>query len=434
MFRRLFSGLNPVALLAAGLGLAALFLPWLLLKPTRISPGVGYAAFGLEPLWAAGMLVLWLTLPAFKGVWRGLVAGLGLLVWGGLIAAGAQRLLEGAGEFARVSPAGGFWLGIPAFYLAFFAAYREAGWRATWTAPVAFVALLLMGVFSRLGPLVELGAWRSQFATEVWRHLALSASALIQAVLIGVPLGILASRGGGFGWVVGVTGFLQTIPSLALFGILLGPLAWLSRALSLEVALAILIVGALLVRVFRAVGNWLVFAVALPVGVLGMVVIGTLLFGLFGPDPLRLALPAPLSEAGVRGIGASPAVLALTLYALLPIVAGTRAGLQAVSDDLRQAGRGMGMSARQLLWRVELPLALPLVMEGVRGAAVLTIGITTIAALIGAGGLGFFILRGVEGGAPDLVLLGAIPVIVLALLADGLLRQVGRWLTPRGVR
>lgn len=92
------------------------------------------------------------------------------------------------------------------------------------------------------------------------------------------------------------------------------------------------------------------------------------------------------------------------------------------------------MSARQLLWRVELPLALPLVMEGVRGAAVLTIGITTIAALIGAGGLGFFILRGVEGGAPDLVLLGAIPVIVLALLADGLLRQVGRWLTPRGVR
>jgi len=234
--------------------------------------------------------------------------------------------------------------------------------------------------------------------------------------------------------VVGVTGFLQTIPSLALFGILLAPLAWLSRALSLEVALAILIVGALLVRVFRAVGNWLVFAVALPVGVLGMVVIGTLLFGLFGPDPLRLALPAPLSEAGVRGIGASPAVLALTLYALLPIVAGTRAGLQAVSDDLRQAGRGMGMSARQLLWRVELPLALPLVMEGVRGAAVLTIGITTIAALIGAGGLGFFILRGVEGGAPDLVLLGAIPVIVLALLADGLLRQVGRWLTPRGVR
>ncbi|HEU4741422.1 MAG TPA: ABC transporter permease [Meiothermus sp.] len=434
MLRRSFSGLDPVALLAAGLGLVTLFLPWLLLKPTRISPGVGYAALGLDPLWAVVLLVLWLILPGFKGTWRGLVAGLGVLAWGGLISAGAQRLLEEAGEFARVSPAGGFWLGIPAFYLAFFAAYRESGWRATWTAPVAFIALLLMGAFDRLGPTVELGAWRSQFGTELWRHLALSGSALIQAVLIGVPLGILASRGRGFNWVVGVTGFLQTIPSLALFGLLLAPLAWLSRAMSLEVALAILIIGALLVRVFRAVGNWAVFAVALPVGVLGMVVMGALLFGLLGPDPLRLALNAPLTEAGVRGIGAAPAVLALTLYALLPVVAGTRAGLQAVSDDLRQAGRGMGMSAQQLLFRVELPLALPLVMEGVRGAAVLTIGITTIAALIGAGGLGFFILRGVEGGAPDLVLLGAIPVIILALLIDVLLRQVGRWLTPRGVR
>ncbi|WP_233493015.1 ABC transporter permease [Meiothermus sp. Pnk-1] len=379
------------------------------------------------------MLVLWLALPAFKGAWRGLVAGLGVLLWGGLVFAGTGRLLAGAGEFARVSPGGGFWLSIPAFYLAFFAAYREAGWRATWTAPVALAALVWLGVFDRMGPVVELDAWRSQFGTEAWRHLALSGSALIQAVLVGVPLGILASRGRSFGWVVGAVGFLQTIPSLALFGLLLVPLAWLSRALSLEVALATLAVGALLVRAFWAVGSWAVFAVALPVGMLGMAVIGALLFGLLGPDPLHLALNAPLAEAGVRGIGAAPAVLALTLYALLPIVAGTRAGLQAIPEELRQAGRGMGMSPRQLFWQVELPLALPLVMEGVRGAAVLTLGLTTVAALIGAGGLGFFILRGVEGGAPDLVLLGVVPVVALALLADVLLRRLGRWLRPRGV-
>ena len=434
MPRRPFSGLNPVASLAVGLGLLTLFLPWLLLKPTRISPGVGYAAFELDPLWAGGLLALWLILPWSKGARRGLIAGLGVLAWGGLIAAGADRLLGSAGEFARVSPAGGLWLGIPAFYLAFFAAYREGGWRATWTAPVAGAVLLWVGAFDRLGPAVELGAWRSQFGTELWRHLALFGSALIQAVLIGVPLGILASRGRGFNWVVGVTGFLQTIPSLALFGLLLAPLAWLSRVLSLEAALGILGVGALLARLLRRVGTWAVLVVALPVGLLGMVLMGALLFGLLGPDPLRLAWNAPLSQAGVRGIGAAPAVLALTLYALLPIVAGTRAGLQAVSEDLRQAGRGMGMSPKELLLRVELPLALPLVMEGVRGAAVLTIGITTIAALIGAGGLGFFILRGVEGGAPDLVLLGAVPVILLALLTDLLLRQVGRWLTPKGVR
>jgi len=80
------------------------------------------------------------------------------------------------------------------------------------------------------------------------------------------------------------------------------------------------------------------------------------------------------------------------------------------------------MSPEQLFWRVELPLALPLILEGIRGAASLTIGITTVAALIGAGGLGFFILRGVEGGAPDMVLLGVVPIILLALLVDSALR------------
>ena len=153
-----------------------------------------------------------------------------------------------------------------------------------------------------------------------------------------------------------------------------------------------------------------------------------------GLNRLTAGLDRPLASVGVRGIGSAPALIALTLYALLPIVRNTYTGLKGVPSAATEAGRGMGMSPRQLLLRVQLPLALPLVVEGLRAAAVLTIGTTTVAYLIGAGGLGVFIQRGIDQVVPDLVLLGAIPIILLALLVDGLLRILGTALTPRGVR
>jgi osmoprotectant transport system permease protein len=224
------------------------------------------------------------------------------------------------------------------------------------------------------------------------------------------------------GWVLGVTGFLQTIPSLALFGLLLPLLAAISQGLRLEIALGAIVLGMFAFRLLWAVSGWLAVSLALSLGLLALAMAGAWLNSLLGPDPLRIVLDAPLQESGVRGIGAAPAVLALTLYALLPLVLNTYTGLRGVPEDARDAGRGMGMSPEQLFWRVELPLALPLILEGIRGAASLTIGITTVAALIGAGGLGFFILRGVEGGAPDMVLLGVVPIILLALLVDSALR------------
>jgi osmoprotectant transport system permease protein len=146
------------------------------------------------------------------------------------------------------------------------------------------------------------------------------------------------------------------------------------------------------------------------------------------------SLSAPLSNLGVRGIGTAPALIALTLYAFLPIVRNTYTGLKEVPRAAVEAGRGMGMSGGQILRRVELPLALPLIIEGVRASAVLTVGITTVAFLIGAGGLGTFIERGIAQQVPDLILLGALPIILLALAADALLRGVGVLLTSRGVR
>lgn len=422
---------SPVALLAAGLGVLALLLPWFELKPNRIAPGAFFSIWHLQGLQAFALLMLWLAVSLLGGRWRQWLLGMTLLAWGLLVGQGAGVLLSSQSESARVSLAGGFWLSLLALYLGYFAAYREnRGWAVLW-APAVFAVLLLLGVFNHLGPVVELQSWRDQFATELWRHLALSSSAAVLAVALGVPLGILAASGSRYGWILGVMGFLQTIPSLALFGLLLPLLAKVSQALHLEVALGMVVLGILALRLLWAVSRWLALLLVLPLFLLALVMAGTWLYQLLGPEPLRLLLKAPLQESGIRGIGAAPAVLALTLYALLPVVLNVYAGLRAVPEAVKDAGRGMGMSPAQLLWRVQMPLALPLMLEGVRGAALLTIGITTVAALIGAGGLGFFILRGVEGGSSDMVLLGAIPVILVALLVDSILRYLGlklrRW-------
>jgi len=118
-------------------------------------------------------------------------------------------------------------------------------------------------------------------------------------------------------------------------------------------------------------------------------------------------------------IGVVPAVIALTLYALLPIVRNTLAGLEGVPDETLEAARGIGMTRRQRLRLVELPLALPVIVAGIRTATVVSVGIATLSAFIGAGGLGEFINRGLALSRTDLILLGAVPAAALALVVDG---------------
>jgi osmoprotectant transport system permease protein len=148
---------------------------------------------------------------------------------------------------------------------------------------------------------------------------------------------------------------VQTIPSIALFGMLIAPLGWL--------------------------------AMRLPV----------------------------LGAIGVQGIGAAPAFIALFLYALLPMVATTLIGLTQVPRDVVDAARGMGLSGRQMLFQIELPLARSVILTGIRIVLVQNIGLATIAALIGGGGFGVFVFQGIGQTASDLILLGAIPTVVLAL-------------------
>jgi osmoprotectant transport system permease protein len=189
-------------------------------------------------------------------------------------------------------------------------------------------------------------------------HIWLVGIAMLIAVAIGVPLGILVARRPWLSKpILGTANVAETIPSLALFGFLL-PVPWL------------------------------------------------------GDRAARLAIAA------------------LALYALLPIIRNTAAGITSVDPAVREAARGMGMTPRQILFKVELPLSLSTVLAGVRVATVLTIGIATIAAAIGAGGLGEYIFRGLAMVNNSLILAGAIPAALLALGADFFLSVLERWLRP----
>jgi osmoprotectant transport system permease protein len=124
------------------------------------------------------------------------------------------------------------------------------------------------------------------------------------------------------------------------------------------------------------------------------------------------------------------AILALTLYALLPLIRNTYAGIKGVDPSVLEAGRGMGMTNRQLLFQVELPLALGVIIAGVRVATVISVGLATIAAAIGAGGLGEYIFRGLAMVNNQVILAGAIPAAALALLADVSLGWLEKRLSP----
>ena len=141
-----------------------------------------------------------------------------------------------------------------------------------------------------------------------------------------------------------------------------------------------------------------------------------------------------LSRIGLSAIGFLPAVITLVVYGQLPIVRNTYTAIRQVDPAMIEAGKGMGMSESQLLLKVRLPLALPVIMAGLRNAMVLIIGIGTIAALIGAGGLGVPIFRGLRNARMDLIITGGVSVSVLALLVDGIMALAERWMTPTGLK
>jgi osmoprotectant transport system permease protein len=134
------------------------------------------------------------------------------------------------------------------------------------------------------------------------------------------------------------------------------------------------------------------------------------------------------------GIGTLPAIIALVLYSLLPVLQNTFTGIREVDKSLIEIGTGMGMTKRQILWLVQLPMARSFIMAGVRMAAVQTISIATIATFIGAGGLGDLIMRGLGMYDTAIILTGAIPTALLAIFLDRFLLYIDNKLTPKGLR
>ena len=132
----------------------------------------------------------------------------------------------------------------------------------------------------------------------------------------------------------------------------------------------------------------------------------------------------------IGGLGVKTAILALVLYGLLPIIRNTYTGIREVDPAVKEAGRGMGMTDSQLLWRVEMPLALGVILAGIRVAAITSVGVATIAAAIGAGGLGMYIFRGVASVNNTLILAGSVPAAAMALVADLSLGALERSLSP----
>lgn len=136
----------------------------------------------------------------------------------------------------------------------------------------------------------------------------------------------------------------------------------------------------------------------------------------------------------ILGIGYIPAVVALTIYGLLPILRNTYTGIVGVDQAAIEAGKGMGMTSKQILFMVEIPLALSIIMAGIRTATVLIVGVGTLAALIGAGGLGDLIFRGISMARNEIIIIGAVPAAILALIFDYFLKWVEVRVTPVGLR
>lgn len=381
---------NSVALAGAVLGLLSLPFGWLTLKPNRIVAGTAlrlHDSFGwggtilLVCLWVICLVLALSKRNRWSAVLLGIAASSIIITTFLLAGQSATRLLQGQTESTRVSLGAGIWVTLAGVYMVIFAVRdslkKEAVWRFIiyWCGPAVVVILLAGGWLNHLSIMQEYLGNQQRFMQELIKHATLFLSSVAIGAVIGISLGVWAARSSRAEKpIFYISNITQTIPSLALFGLLMAPLSALS----------------------------------------------------FAHPTLR--------ELGIRGVGVTPAMIALVIYSLLPIVRNTFVSLRQLDPAIIDAGRGMGMSRSQIFRKIEMPLAAPLVLEGVRTASVQSVGLVTVAALIGAGGLGWFIFRGIGQTAPDLILVGAIPILVMALVVDAIMRAIVRLATPKGIK
>lgn len=383
----LFGHVDKLGFVIAVSSIAGLLLPFANFRANRIVQGeprfVLDALPMAEALFLLGIMaaVLLFGLFSAKAMLRlgtSLVGLAAILISIGLA---ATHLSPDGNNYARVSPASGFWLLLFASGISVADALVRLQVRPLMRVGLLILAALLLyallasGFWDNLSFMKEYLSRADSFWNEARRHVELALGSLVAATIIGIPLGLVCHRVPRLrGLVLNSLNIVQTTPSMALFGILIAPLGW-------------------------------------------------------------LAANAPWAASlGIRGIGAAPAFVALFLYSLLPIVANTVAGLAQVPAPVSDAARGMGMTRLQRLFKTEFPLAFPVILTGIRIVMVQNIGMTTIAALIGGGGFGTFVFQGIGQTAMDLVLLGALPTVLLAfgaaVLLDAAIEIAGKGTAP----
>lgn len=221
---------------------------------------------------------------------------------------------------------------------------------------------LLSGHLDNLSIMKEFFNRSGTFFRQIRRHFSLSIFSVIAGLILGIPTGVLIYKERKIeGPILFIINLGQTIPTLSLLGIVMVPLTLLSQQNKF------------------------------------------------------------IKDIGISGVGFAPAFIVLVIYALFPVVHNTIAGLKMIDQDLLETATGLGMKNNQIFWKIQLPLSLPIILGGIRIAITQSIGNTILAGLIGGGGLGSIIFLGLAQAAPDLILLGVIPLIAMAFIMDSVI-------------
>lgn len=380
--RHVIDRLGIIIFVFAALGL---FSPFVLFRANRIVAGEPRYLLDALPGWTGYLLLAALLAGAILALLRldarirlGVSFAVLILLAIGLGWAVDNVTPEGD-KISRTAPAVGFWLELLAFALLAADSVVRLGLKPLSriallvAVGLGIAAILLSGIWSDLSVMREYANRADVFWREAGTHIALALGSLFAAALVGLPLGIAIHPTKRVrGVVTGLLSAVQTIPSIALFGLLIAPLAWLAATVPAAAAI------------------------------------------------------------GIAGIGAAPAMLALFLYSLMPVVSNTLAGLDAVPPAANEAARGMGMTDTERLLQIQLPLAFPSILAAIRIVLVQNIGLATVAALIGGGGFGVFVFQGVGQTAMDLVLLGAVPTVALAFASAVILDAAVELVSVKG--
>jgi osmoprotectant transport system permease protein len=373
---------NPVSSTLVLLGALALaWLPLMRSAPNRMLSGQAVPVWEVlqtspSAIWASFLLVLVLNLmgcvlrSSQLILWlRASFACMLIVLLLALAGGYAQHVALTQSPIARTSLGAAFWCVVILAWLLAADCMQRLRARLLARAALTAVTLLLITLMLTTAWCDELSIMKEYFnradifGAVIWRHIQIVLLTMLPTLLIGIPMGWWVNQQrSANGKVFAVLNIIQTIPSIALFGLLMTPLALLAT-------------------------NF--------------------------PN---------LAQMGISGVGLAPGVIALVLYSLLPVVRGTLAGLDQVPSAVVNAARGMGMSPAQLAWRVKLPLSLPVLLSGVRSATIAAVGMATVTGLIGAGGLGAIMFEGLFSSAQDLVLLGVAPIVALALITDALFK------------